>query len=99
MSWGRRKLPADYVICNVLPNGAADDNDANTNDDSDIHEQHRVFDNANTDLITPKVDNGTIPESRQFYTVNENFAEHGDDSMGEQWMQSPAAASTSIWSR
>lgn len=44
------------------------------------------------------MDNGTIPESGQFDTVNENSAQHGDDSMEEQLMQSPAAASTSIWS-
>lgn len=45
--------------------------------------------------MTPPVDNGTIPESVQFDAVNENSAEHGDGSLGEQLMQSPAAESTS----
>ncbi|KAE8788772.1 hypothetical protein D1007_37135 [Hordeum vulgare] len=62
------------------------------------HYIQQVFGDANIDLITPIVDNGTIPESGQFDTVNENSAQHGDDSMEEQLMQSPAAASTSIWS-
>lgn len=34
---GDADAAADYVIHNVLPNSAADDNSANTNDDSDIH--------------------------------------------------------------
>lgn len=92
---GDADAAADYVIHNVLPNSTADDNNANTNDDLDIHEQHQVFDDANTNFMIPPVDNGTIPESAQFDAVSENSAEHGENSMGEQLMQSPAAASTS----
>ncbi|KAM3209427.1 hypothetical protein ACQJBY_063867 [Aegilops geniculata] len=88
MCWGRRRSLSDYVIHNDFPNSAA-------YDDSDIHEQHEVFGDVNTDLITPTVDNGTIAEFGQFDTLNENSAEHGDGSMGEQLLQSPAAVSTS----
>ncbi|KAI4967428.1 hypothetical protein ZWY2020_027809 [Hordeum vulgare] len=89
---GDADAAADYVIHNVLPNSTADDNNANTNDDSDIH---GVFSDTNTSFAIPPMDDDTIPESVLFDAVNENSAEHGERSMGEQLMQSPAAASTS----
>ncbi|EMS55502.1 hypothetical protein CFC21_002573 [Triticum aestivum] len=92
---GDADAAADYVIHNVLPNSTADDNNASTNDDSDIHGQHQVFSDTNTSFTIPPVDDGTIPKSVQFDAINENSAEHGENSMGEQLMQSPAAASTS----
>ncbi|XP_020149278.1 uncharacterized protein [Aegilops tauschii subsp. strangulata] len=92
---GDADAAADYVIHNVLPNSTADDNNASMNDDSDIHGQHQVFSDTNTSFTIPPVDDGTIPKSVQFDAINENSAEHGENSMGEQLMQSPAAASTS----
>ncbi|KAI5018478.1 hypothetical protein ZWY2020_043366 [Hordeum vulgare] len=86
---GDADAAADYVIHNVLPNSTADDNNANTNDDSDIHVTQTLVSRI------PPMDDDTIPESVLFDAVNENSAEHGERSMGEQLMQSPAAASTS----
>ncbi|KAM0916174.1 hypothetical protein ACQ4PT_010277 [Festuca glaucescens] len=91
---GDVEAAAEYVVHNVLPNIGPDDNNADMNED--ILGKHEVSGDTNSDLLTASVVNDTLSEPRQFdVAAKEDSAENEDSPMGEQLMQSPAAASTS----